>query len=290
MGLIQKIGKLLQRGLVMEIAGVGYRFANPDEFDTFLRARLEVSPEEISRFAEASDLQVQELLKRTNTCQQRLLEMHLMTLETGKSVDVVWSDMDASYIPDDHQWQSLIFSLGDESGIPEAYRERGLVRLLEYLRTRKDVLQEILRQKSQDGPESENKRALPHSGERDSMTDEKTDVAMTQGVDYKRMPPGAPLVMNFPDGEYVSIYLARQRIRVKAGDDATLMDDRGNVISLSSGKTIVGRSRGCDIILDASPNDVSRQHLVIETTPDRRLLLTDISSRGTFVPARALPG
>ena len=57
---------------------------------------------------------------------------------------------------------------------------------------------------------------------------------------------------------------------------------------LRDGSNIVGRDPGGDIVLEARWPDVSRRHLIIEVTDLGRLILTDLSSFGTFVEQDAV--
>ena len=53
---------------------------------------------------------------------------------------------------------------------------------------------------------------------------------------------------------------------------------------LATGQNTVGRGSENDITLGTEFRDVSRRHLIAEPIDDHIILLTDISSHGTFAP------
>ncbi|MCG8435111.1 MAG: FHA domain-containing protein [Gammaproteobacteria bacterium] len=285
----KQLERLFQKGLELSIDGRVSRFKNAEAFDVMLRARVDVSREELTYLGGLTDDELVDQLDSNNAILQRVLSLHLMGLETHDGVDAVWKDMDISILHEDREWQSLLFALGDESAVPSAYREKALLRYLEYLKSRKEVVQEFIRQRDRKGRLGLNKPVAeletPSENSISEMSlDEKTLVSMTEGIEYARLPHGKSVSVAVPEGEYISIYLARQRIRIKAGEEPAIMDDKGIVIPIKRGLSVIGRSRKCDVILDASPSEVSRKHLVIETSGDDKLRLTDMSSRGTYVP------
>ncbi len=68
---------------------------------------------------------------------------------------------------------------------------------------------------------------------------------------------------------------------------ARFVDSLGKVHELREGANLVGRALYAEVPIDESLADVSRRHLVVEVSERRVVSLTDLSSRGTCVPAEA---
>jgi predicted component of type VI protein secretion system len=63
-----------------------------------------------------------------------------------------------------------------------------------------------------------------------------------------------------------------------------LTDTHAKRFLLQDGRNTVGRGHDNDIALDADFRNVSRRHMIIEPEDEFAILLTDLSSHGTYVP------
>ena len=57
---------------------------------------------------------------------------------------------------------------------------------------------------------------------------------------------------------------------------------------LLPGRNVVGRHPDCEVVLPGDLRNISRAHLLIERADETTLNLTDLSSKGTFLPADLL--
>jgi len=99
----------------------------------------------------------------------------------------------------------------------------------------------------------------------------------------QRLPVGEPVMLRLPATGEIEIVLSRHRFKVAVGQRLYLVDDAGHDYALHHGRNVVGRQPGNDIVLNPAYRDVSRKHLVIDVNDNASLLVTDLSSHGTFV-------
>ncbi len=69
---------------------------------------------------------------------------------------------------------------------------------------------------------------------------------------------------------------------------AEFVDESGHRHDLKNGKNIIGRGASSDIVMSQNLRDISRMHMVIEGADTNMLYLTDLSSHGTYIPAKYL--
>ena len=105
---------------------------------------------------------------------------------------------------------------------------------------------------------------------------------------FARIPKGEIVDIALKTGQSVTVRLARHNFCFVAGNSIQLVDDAGRRSPLREGKNIVGRDRTSDIVVDQEYRDVSRKHLIVETSGDTSVRLTDISSLGTSAPPKFL--
>ena len=87
----------------------------------------------------------------------------------------------------------------------------------------------------------------------------------------------------------MEVVLAGNRMRLFTGRDSYLVDDGNNTFALLKGRNLVGRHSSCDVVIDRACRAVSRTHLIVEPLSATEVLLTDLSSHGTEIPAALLP-
>jgi hypothetical protein len=60
-------------------------------------------------------------------------------------------------------------------------------------------------------------------------------------------------------------------------------DSSGVTHLLRSGRNVIGRHSGNEVVIDPAYLAISRKHVIIEPISENAALLTDISSHGTFI-------
>jgi hypothetical protein len=100
-----------------------------------------------------------------------------------------------------------------------------------------------------------------------------------------RLPRGESVRLRPTPGDVVEIVLSRHPFQLRPGDAPVLVDLEGTEHPLQPGRNVLGRHPDSDVMIDAAYRDVSRTHAIVEFEPGGDLLLTDLSSHGTFVPS-----
>ena len=99
---------------------------------------------------------------------------------------------------------------------------------------------------------------------------------------------GNTVCINLSAKHATEIKLAGHRFWLRAGPKPALVDQLGAVHPLHPGKNVVGREKHNDIVIDARYHNVSDKHLMVESVARQRALLTDLSTKGTFVPPQCV--
>lgn len=275
-------------GIVLQIDGQPAGFASPAEFEAALKSRTEVVAGTMRRMAKLTDEELRGEANLTKALHKKLTTSLLRIEEIGVSLGQVWREMDLGKVHEEHQWQEILYALA-EPEIHDQYRRAALVRYLQYLKGRRDAVSEMLREresgKTQLGSVAASQMETMHG----SIVDEITYTSMQRSAEYARLPPRHAVEIRMEAGEPVTLFLAHRKMRLTLTDEGmVLSDDTGLTAPIPTGRTIVGRSSDCDVVLHNAPADVSRKHMMIESTP-QMLQLTDLSSHGTYVIKRALP-
>jgi len=106
---------------------------------------------------------------------------------------------------------------------------------------------------------------------------------------YARLPRRRAVNLDLNAHDEIILYMARNRFTLKLVEGQVILQQQdGMSYEIRPGRTLVGRSTQCEICLDAAGSDISRQHLLLEMTVDHHLRLTDLSSRGTYLPPELL--
>jgi len=95
-------------------------------------------------------------------------------------------------------------------------------------------------------------------------------------------------MLRLEHGREVTIALARHRFAIAHDRGWALIADGGQRYVLRDGVNSVGRGRDNSIAVDSTLRNVSRKHLLVEPVGKDALVLTDLSSTGTFIPQTAI--
>lgn len=297
------VGKLVNRGYTLELGHQTETFDDAAAFSRFLKERVGVPADAMSQLRGTPRDRLRREFAQTEAVYKMMLQALLRVVENGEPVDVLWRDLDISVLPDEQQWPAILFAVSSSEALSDAMKRETVERFVEYLRARKALLTQI--SQNQDDPQAghgihpetaevplEDQPNQPGEGgapmakwpiaDRDS--DDVTVAARTQTRNYRRMERGKPLEFRMEDNESLPVYLSRWKIEIFYASGALLLEEEGNKTSLPRGEHHVGRSSSCDAVLRAAPLDVSRKHLRIENLGEGQVRLTDLSTKGSWLP------
>ncbi len=105
-----------------------------------------------------------------------------------------------------------------------------------------------------------------------------------KGITFGRMSKGVSVTVHFDVYQVLGLMLAMHEFWIVAGDPFRFVDNFGHDVSIPFGKSVIGRSHHSEVPVDQSYNVISRRHLMLDLDRACTLLLTDMSSYGTYVP------
>lgn len=268
-GLKHLLAILRRRALTIRVDGVKRVFATPEEFTEFLRPRTRVPEDRLRAFAELDARGFKRESRKLLHAHQNVMNVMVNAKETGEPFLAVWRHLDISKVPDDHDWPSILFALGKESGAADAYRREALTQYQHFLEKRRETLDGFHKPDTGTaevpGPEE------PRS--RDTLRG------------YSRLPHCRAVEVDLGESPDATVFLGANRYHIARHSGVVTFEEGagGQPHVLKSGHNTVGRSSQCDVHLENQLHDISRQHLVVDVGSDRRVSLMDVSSRGTYM-------
>ena len=108
-------------------------------------------------------------------------------------------------------------------------------------------------------------------------------------AEMERLSKGENVAIRINEGEQINVLLSNHKCMIVGGEtSAKFVDESGHHYDLKNGKNIIGRGSSSDIVMSQNLRDISRMHMVIEGADTNMLYLTDLSSHGTYIPAKYL--
>ena len=282
--------KIFSKPLRLAIDNRTVTFDSVDDFDFALSGRTEVPWQRITDSLRLSDEELTREAEGIKKVESRFVDAISSALEDQTSIGRHFREMDIKLFSQDHQWRSIIAELTKQDPEYDEYKKVALVKYMQYLSSRQEVVQSIFADRMQrrgPGSDAEGERVdSPDARLRETVIFDFTRVEPPASKENKfaRLPKGEAISIPLSPGQEVGLLLSKQRFRIVCGKQCYLVDDNGADYLLKEGRNCVGRDEKNDVVVNASYRDVSRRHLVIEIQDRSVAHLTDLSSHGTFVP------
>lgn len=281
--------------LEISIDGERYDFQSPRDFEFALSGRICVPAPKIAALSRLSDNELLREAEAIRAVEQRFAEALSGALEDITTVGPLLKNMEPSIISQDNSWRSIISALNGLDRIPESYKKIALVKYMQYLTSRQEVVKTLYanrrpREAAQDRPAIAEAVYRPTARFRETMLFNLNGVAdlERQEISFSRLPKGETVEVNLEEDRAIDLLLAKHQCRILLRDRLLFVDQNGHDSELRTGRNIVGRDATSDVIMDADLRDVSRKHLIVESDGMQQIKLTDISSHGTSLPPRFL--
>ena len=281
--------------LEISIDGERYDFQSPRDFEFALSGRICVPAPKIAALSRLSDNELLREAEAIRAVEQRFAEALSGALEDITTVGPLLKNMEPSIISQDNSWRSIISALNGLNRIPESYKKIALVKYMQYLTSRQEVVKTLYanrrpREAAQDRPAIAEAVYRPTARFRETMLFNLNGAAdlERQEISFSRLPKGETVEVNLEEDRAIDLLLAKHQCRILLRDRLLFVDQNGHNSELRTGRNIVGRDATSDVIMDADLRDVSRKHLIVESDGMQQIKLTDISSHGTSLPPRFL--
>lgn len=274
----------LQHPVVLEIDGRRHTFRSSTELESVLHSRTDVSADVLKGLSRHSEHELRQEYRDVSAVHRRLMNHMLRVMEDNSGYASIWEDLDISSLPEDHHWQSLLFTLGDEQHVGDDFRRVAVVNYIRYLTARREVIEDLFR---------EFRRAGRIPGTQDTAGwDALSGSDPTKIRGYIRLVRDVPVRIKLPENAETTVYLGRYRVQLRLADEVLHITDTNELtVELPPGRHLLGRSQECSVVITGNSREIaemSRRHLSVELDSDGEVRVTDQSSRGTFVPRNIL--
>ncbi len=293
------------RPLVLDLPERAVTFNGVAEFEFCLDSRTEYP---VGRIAELVDLSGDALRKRAaeiRTVEKRFADALARTIREPDAVGELLHSLVGKLFSQDHDWREIADCVAHQPPQFDAYKRLVLVKYLQYLGSRQEVLRSLYAERMRDTtadarpvepaapPVAAPRRAETHDDTRIAALNETAifDLAAPaneHAATHLELPRGEEVEVQLHDGREMPMLLAGERFTLFPGQHFHLVDAAGTVHPLRPGRNVVGRHASNEVVVAPSQRSISRRHLVIEPVGVYGVRLTDLSSLGTALPREYL--
>ena len=287
------LDKLFAKPVELLVGEQTLKFSSIIDFEFALNGRTSIPSNKITDLVRFTTIQLKKEAHVIKEVEKRFVTMLSKSIEDPKSIDRSLREIDPLTFSQDHGWREIISALnnaGDE-GLSE-FKRMAIVKYMQYLSARQEIIKYLYSEKIKHVPDSSsNGYTEDGDGMKTTVILDSTVIAIPQeenktGDKLERMPKGEAVNIHLMPGKELNLLLSKHECKLVGGDEIQFIDHEGNKHKLVEGRNVVGRDTVSTIMLDSSLRDVSRLHLVIEKKDQTNLTLTDLSSHGTFLPAK----
>jgi hypothetical protein len=286
--------KLFKKPLTLRTDTRTLKFDSKSDFEFALASRTEVPAAKISDFVRFNPQQLVDEASSVRQVERHFVETLSRSIQEPGSIGYLLREMDMKMFSQDHEWRTIMQGLSRQERRFDDFKQLALVKYMQYLASRQDVLKGIYTHKVASGVNSE--------PEADPMQDpeyRQTLIFDVSAPPISPLPPDEPAapsrLVRLPRGESISLQatgssmielvLSRHPFRLRVGLTPVLLDAEDGEYPLRSGRNVLGRHPDSDVMVDPAYRDVSRTHAIVDMREDGEVFITDLSSHGTFVDA-----
>ena len=270
---------ILSKPIEVAIGDHVHKFSSLADFEFSLAGRTSVP---IEKFKEVIKLSLGELkkeFKKIKVIEKELVSILSTSISQPGSINRALREIDIKIFSQDHDWRAIISALHAGNEELNDFRHIGVVKYLQYLSSIQEILQELY---------SEKKREILASSLSYANNDKALKVR-AKTTEMERLSKGENVTIHVNKGEQIDVLLSSHKCMIVGGEtSAEFVDESGHRHDLKNGKNIIGRGASSDIVMSQNLRDISRMHMVIEGADTNMLYLTDLSSHGTYIPAKYL--
>lgn len=274
--------------LTLELGGRVISFATLDDFAFSLSGRTQIAADSVASLMQLAPVDLRREATGIRDVERRFVDLLADAIKEPGAVGTLIREVDGNLITEENQWRAIMSAMVDAGPGFEEFKHLALVKYMQYLAARRDVVKNIYAQRfgGQEPPVAHEPSADVGAKstliiEDESESDSDTDASQLR---FKRLPRGETVrVRPPPDGE-LAIFLSRHRFQLFTVDKPRLTDDNGVNYPFKSGVNVIGRHPDNDVVVGGWYRDVSRKHLMVDIRDGTLVSLTDLSTHGTFLP------
>lgn len=287
---LQKCLQATRKPLRLLLNGRHMEFKSTDDFSFALECRTGITSARYHALYERETKELWDEAQRIKAIEKDLVDILEDALCDGSPCGPAMRTLGLQSFSADHGWRDLIEQLVLADDRYDAYKRLALIKYMQYLGARQEIIRLIFATKNRS---KASPRTPAHEGSSNSAEMLETMVfdVSASGKDsalngnLQRLPRGEAVKLYALPGHAIEIRLAKHPFRLLNDNGWVLCEPDGRRHALADAQTMVGRGRDNDIRLDAQFNYLSRRHIIVEPHDDHVILVTDLSSHGTFAPA-----
>ncbi|MCP5150020.1 MAG: FHA domain-containing protein [Ectothiorhodospiraceae bacterium] len=268
------------RPLTLALEGPSLVFPGTAEFEFALAPRTVYPTEKAAALRERSPQELERIAHGVHLVEQRVADVLCHALAAPEHLTRLFASLEPQLFSHDHDWRAIAVGLQQSSRAADPYRRIVLVKYLQYLAARQQVLRGLHAQRIAAGePSCESPAASPEATA-------LLGPAVARAVDaegMRRLPRGETVKLRFQEARAITIELADYRFRLHPGRRFVLADASGERFVLRPGCNLVGRQPDCDVVVNPAYQSVSRRHIIVQPIGEDRVAITDVSAHGTWV-------
>lgn len=281
---------MVSKPLKFHLDGRGLTFATLDDFAFGLAGRIQVPAGTVTQLMQLDPGELRREATGIRDLERRFVDLLAEALKDPGALGRHLREIDTDIIAEDNRWREILAALVEQGEGYDEYQRVALVKYMQYLAARRDIVKGIYAQKfaGQDpllAQESGNNGGMKETLILEEESDDHTEPVP---VRFQRLPRGETVHLALPDTGELPIVLSRHKFILFARERLRLTDDNGVNYPLKSGINVIGRHPDNDVVVGGWYRDVSRKHLMVDIGDGGNLSLTDLSTHGTFVPGSLL--
>ena len=265
-------------------------FYSASELGFSMEGRTAVSSAKLS---ELFKLSKEELLSHEETITETkdaLLAILSSAAEDPEEIAQLMRGLDLLIFSQDRNWRSIIKATNDTDERFYPIHTTILTKYVKYLYSLEETIGDIGLDRRKNIGEAidvdEDMTFIPAYVESKSEPEEEQKAEKVD--EFKRLPSEKELSFKLVPGEEIPLLLASHECRLVATKDNLQFVDNAQTTILGGGINVVGRGVKSTVKVDGTLKNISRSHLQIYVGENHTVLLTDLSTTGTFIHASFL--
>lgn len=287
---LQKCLRPTRKPLRLLLNGRHMEFKSTDDFSFALECRTGITSARYHALFERETKELWDEAQRIKAIEKDLVDILEDALCDASPCGPAMRTLGLQSFSKDHGWRDLIEQLVLADNRYDAYKRLALIKYMQYLGARQEIIRLIFatKNRSKPAPRASTRKTAPNNA---AILETMVFDVSTCGYDktlsgnLQRLPRGQAVKLYALPGHAIDIQLAKHPFRLLNDNGWVLCEPDGRRHSLADAQTMVGRGRDNDIRLDPEFNYLSRRHMIVEPQDDHVILVTDLSSHGTFAPA-----
>jgi hypothetical protein len=281
---------MVSKPLKFDLDGQGLTFATLDDFAFSLAGRIQVPAGTVTHLMHLDPVELRREATGIRDLERRFVDLLADALRDPSALARHLREIDKNVFAEDNRWRAILGALVEQGDGYDEYQRVALVKYMQYLAARRDIVKGIYAQKfaGQDpllAQEPGNNGAMKETLILEEESDDHTEPVP---VRFQRLPRGETVHLSLAETGELPIVLSRHKFVLFTRERMRLTDDNGVNYPLKSGINVIGRHPDNDVVVGGWYRDVSRKHLMVNITDTLSLSLTDLSTHGTFVPGSLL--